>query len=133
MPTPRLLKKNTLLITRWDATTGGYDADGEYVEPDKDEALNPFPVQGSLQPYSAGKTKVELPEGVRANDARVFYTVARLLTSDDAVDQKADITFIDNAPYELFHVEDWYSPAFRTAHYKCVFIRQEKMNGYQPQ
>lgn len=121
--TPRLLKTHSLVVTR-KSPTGEYNDDGDWVD---GTTLDPFTVKGSLQPFRQGKSKVELPDGVRQQDVRLFYTKAILTTSDEILNQEADTTLIDGIPYECWYVEPWVGNSLMTDHHKVFWVREDRL------
>lgn len=120
---PRLLQKNTLTFTR-KTTNGTYDDSGNWVEGVDEPSFN---VKGSLQPFERGNSREDLPEGVSANDIRVFYTATELKTIEEYNNQESDSTTINGIEYICYFAEDWFTPAYRLSHYKVFLIKKDKI------
>jgi hypothetical protein len=88
---------------------------------------DPVVATGNLQPYRQGKERVDLPEGIKARHAKVFYTTTLLLGYDDISNQEADKTTIDGVTFVVYDAEDWDTPAYRSKHYKVYLVREDKM------
>lgn len=124
MLTPRLLKKNALTFTRITENTGSWNDDGEWVEGTTTTTIE---TTGSLQPFNQGKERVDLPEGLRPTHIKVYYTQTKLFTIDDRTIQEPDKTTIDGIPFVVYDVEDWFTPAYRSANYKVFLVREDKL------
>jgi len=120
----KLLRTSDLVLTRYGASEGYYNAQNIWVDGTTTEAI---PIQGSLQPFSKGNNSVELPEGVRGDASVFLYTKTRLKSQDDVKGTTADTILIDDDVYECFYVEDWTRYNLKAIHYKAVFIRKDKL------
>jgi hypothetical protein len=141
---PRLLRKNSLIFKRkakegdglwddngiwvdaefWQDGQPGYWTDtGDWVN--GDDVL--IPTKGNLQPFKQGKERIDLPEGIRSSEVKIYYTTTKLETADDHENGLPDETIIDNVVYEVYDVEDWDTPAYRSKNYKVFLVRGDKM------
>ena len=124
--TLRLLKTHTLSISRKDPDTG-------YIDPTTrrwvEGTATAIDVQGSLQPFRSGESLIDLPEGIRTQDTRVFYSVDEIKTELEEINQEADETVIDNIAYKCFFVEPWKGLGLSIEHYRSIFIRKDKLSG----
>lgn len=118
-----LIKQIPLTFTRCSETTIN---DWGQIEEVANEVVE---ARGSLQPMSLGeKTKV-MPESLRTNDAKIFYTKTELLpsrTDSNNVQLFADYVFINNHKYIVYDAGDWTTNTSNLAHYKVVLVRTEK-------
>lgn len=121
---PRLLQTHTLTFERT-GTDGYYNDYGEWVE---GTPSAPFPVKGSLQPFKMGRSQQDLPSGITAKDARLFYTVEDLQVGDEYTNSEPDTTEIDGIPFEAYHSAPWVGYGMQTEHYQVVLVRRDKMN-----
>ena len=122
----RLLKTQTITVYR-KGTEGYINADGDWV-PGTD--ADPFDIEGNLQPYKRGKTRIEPPEGVRTQDMRVLYTSRNygLYTSDEDSNQEPDEIELDGVRYMCFHVEDWGTYGIIPDNWQHFFVRTDKVS-----
>ena len=120
MPVIKLLRTSTLTITR-------FDAQPELLESGKYSGVttSTFDIQCSLQPFKGIAQKV-LPDGYKADDARLVYTQTKLNTTSQFTKVQADETQIDGLTYECFLVEDWNQFNLSTDHYRCIFVRKDQ-------
>lgn len=122
----RLFRTHTLPITRANPNSGYKDPTTKRWVRGTDTVTN---VQGNLQPYRAGITRMELPEGVMASDARLFITKTLIQTATEQTNTEADSTTIDGLVYECFNVEPWQGYNLKAEHYYCIFIRRDKLRS----
>lgn len=122
-----LIGKTALTIYRKLPSSGYLDDDGNWIDNTADEVV---PIVCSLQPFRNGDQQLDLPDGIRSEDAYFIYTKTEILSADDRQPtQKADETEIKGVRYECFRVEDWTHYGLSTDHYKCVFIKKDKLGG----
>lgn len=88
-------------------------------------------VRGSLQPFRLGDVTTVLPEGKRAEDARMFYTKTRLRASNSVTQTPADTVVINGEVFEVFNNGDWATTTILTglSHYKVILLRQGQNGG----
>lgn len=122
----RLLKTSTLIITRYETSSGYYDSNNMWVE---GTTAKPITIEGSIQPFNKGNNQIDLPDGVRGDAAVFIYTKTKVRSQDDVNSYTADTTLIDGNLYECFYVEDWSRYNLKAVHYKAVFIRKDKLGG----
>lgn len=124
--TSKLLKTHTLTITRKTPDTG-------YIDPSTKRWVAgssvPIEVVGGLQPIKAGEKLIDLPDGIRTIDTKVFYSKDEIKTELEQINQEADETVIDGIDYKCFFVEAWTGTGLRSDHYKSIFIRKDKLGG----
>lgn len=98
-----------------DFPTGDGDGDGAYTVTRRasstlvmgrtvDGATSTFPITASVQPVSGRELRL-VPEGMRADDARVIYTATRLDPTPGGPDQVAIV--VDGVPlqYVVYKVQ----------------------------
>lgn len=119
----RLLNRHKVLILR-NALKGHYDLNGDWV--DNSEPIE-MHVIGNVQPYLKSNTQVKLPDGIREDDVRIFYTRAVLQTANKKNGTMADKMVYKGTHYEAFTVFDWGGQG-RLEHHAVVFIKEDKMN-----
>lgn len=121
----RLMKMTELQVTRTTAGSG-------YIDPNtrawtNGSSTTTFAAKGSLQPFASGKKQYVLPQGIKTSEAYNFFTSDKLYTTDDALDQVADTVVIDGVIFEVFDQEDWSHFNLKTAHYRAILIRKDKL------
>ena len=119
-----LLQTSSLNFER-DGGSGYYNTAGDWVE----GSTTTVETKGSLQPFKQGDNQTILPEGITANDTRIYYTVTQLKTGSQYIKQDADYTVIDGLEYEVFAVEDWSRYGLSVDHYKCILVRRDLNTG----
>ena len=126
MARSRLINRTTLEVLRKSPNTGYIDPNTRlWVEGAKDIDLT---IKCSLQPVR-GRSRLLLPDGVRAVDSKLVLTKTELLISDDLTEQEADTVIVKDLPYKVINVEDWTGFGLTTDHYRCIIIREDKLNG----
>lgn len=123
----RLLNTHTLTITRLVAGSGYQDPVTKKWVDGTQEA--PFDISCSIQPFRNGKEQIKLPEHINSKDVRIVYTKTELYETDEFAERKADTTVIGGLEFECFRVEPWTGFNLSTDHYKCLFIRKDKLKG----
>lgn len=98
-----------------DLSTGSYTVTRRAAAVDdghgrmKPGAQSSFPIQAAcVQPR--GRELLRLPEGRRADEARMVYTLTELLVGGQAASHEADLILIDGATYEVSSVDRWPDP-----------------------
>ena len=89
-----LIYRNPLTIYRVKKGTSYLDEDGNWIEGSGGD-VEEIPIKCSLQPYVNGNEQQELPDGIRATDARYVFTKTEILQADDREQIEADETEID--------------------------------------
>lgn len=115
----RLLRSKTLTFKSFEE--GYIDDDGLW----SDGVEKTFNVKGSLQPFS-GSTRNVLPEGVTSEDARVFYTKDKILTTNQLNNTQAYEATIDGFTFVVSGSGDWTGSGLSLDHYKVVLVRKDK-------
>ena len=121
-----LIYRNPLTIYRVKKGTSYLDEDGNWIEGSGGD-VEEIPIKCSLQPYVNGNEQQELPDGIRATDARYVFTKTEILQADDREQIEADETEIDGVRYECSRVKPFVGYGLRSDHYECVFIRKDKL------
>ena len=119
-----LINRTSLNIYRKTASGGYLDDNGNWVDSATETVI---PIKCSLQPFRNGDQQIDLPEGISSKDSYFIFTKTEVLSADDRTDTKADETEIKGVRYECFWVEDWTHYGLSTDHYKCVFIKKDKL------
>ena len=117
-----LIRDNTLTFTRYSAQTE--DDFGDVIN----GTASTIETSGSLQPFRRGDVTSVLPEGKKAEDARVYYTSTALRAADPYEQTQPDETTISGRKFQVFDVGDWATTTiFRgLAHYKVVLLSVEE-------
>lgn len=123
----RIRRQTELTFLRDTGTGGGWGEDGNWQE----QRRSPIKVRGSLQPYTMSRgSTLTLPEGLKYNDAKVFYSGETIFTVDQFDMTKADVTFIDGLEYVAIATADWrYTVSRRVRHCETLLIRRDKLPG----
>ncbi len=119
-----LIGKTSLNIYRKAPSSGYLDDNGNWINSVSETTV---PIRCSLQPFRNGDQQLDLPDGIRSEDAYFVYTKTEILSGDDRTKQQADETEIKGVRYECFRVEDWTHYGLSTDHYKGVFIKKDKL------
>lgn len=121
------IRRQTELVFLRDTGKGGYNEAGEWEESSRVR----IPMRGSLQPFTMNKSStLVLPEGIKYNDAKVFYSTETIQTVDQFDMTKADVTFIEGLEYVAMGVADWrYAVSQRMRHCETLLVRRDKLPG----
>tara|TARA_R110002126_G_scaffold34517_6_gene106819 strand:+ start:681 stop:1043 length:363 start_codon:yes stop_codon:yes gene_type:complete len=118
------LFRSTLSILRDISSSGYYDDNENWVD---GVPSTPIPIKCSIQPFNKGKHRIEIPTGVRTNDALLIYTKTPLFTQDNSDNQTADEFSYKDRLYECIYVEDWTEHGLISDHIKAVFVRKDSL------
>lgn len=84
---------------------------------------------GSLQAFSRGKETLVLPEGLRSQDARVYYSKDTIPLLDEYTESKASSVTIDGKKFYAFDVEHNVGFGLVADHYKYYLLRKPLNTG----
>ena len=96
---------------------GSWGEDGKYSGGD----IMEFTEKASVQPLS-GKQAQLLPEGRRAEDSIIIFTVPELFTAKTSENKKADIVIYNSRRYEVWNVKIWMLPGF--SHHEVIALEE---------
>lgn len=122
--------RTNLTVYRIKKGTSYLSEDGDWIEGTGSD-VEEIPIKCSLQPYVNGNEQRDLPDGIRATDARYIFTKTEILQADDRTQIAADEVEIDGVRYECDRVKPFVGFGLITDHYECVFIRKDKLSGIQ--
>lgn len=119
----KLRRFDTFEIDRPSPTGGYFDDYGKWI-PAADEKVT---VSGNLQPYPNSPTEQDvLPDGLKASDAKLFYTQDTIKTVNQYSKEEADKLIIDNEVYIAMEVLNHSSHKQLTLwHYRIMFVRRD--------
>lgn len=121
------IRRQTPLTFLRDTGNGYWDEAGKWRE----GVREPIVFRGSLQPFSMGRSKtLILPEGLKSQDAKVFYSTETIYTVDQFSMTKADVVFIDCLEYVALSTDDWrHTVSSRLRHCETLLVRRDKLPG----
>lgn len=103
---------------------GGYlNNNHEWVEASWQD---PVDLECNIQPYKEGKSKVILPDGVRAKDLIVLRSFTPIQIADHIdTEEGSEIEYKGNR-YEVFAEEDFSSYGLLSDHFKYILKRKDE-------
>lgn len=117
----RLMSTSSITFKR-NSGVGYYNTSGEWVE----GATTDVPTVGNIQPYRAGTSQMTLPEGLKAEDALIYYTETPINTVSQFTKTLADQVDIDSRTYIAHNSENWARYGLRCDHYKVLLVREDQ-------
>jgi hypothetical protein len=122
-----LLNRHTVTLKRSNGVPE-YNVDGDLIPAKREE----FPIKGCMQPFrkrnSRSEEQLVLPENVRLEDVKIFYTRFEVRPASNFTNTAADVIEYRGDVYEVFSVWDFSDFPLQTAHYAAVLIRRDKIN-----
>ena len=121
------IRRQTELTFLRDVGEGSWGEDGAWHESPR----KLIKIRGSLQPFTMNKSStLILPEGLKYNDAKVFYSAEQIQTVDQFEMSKADVTYIEGLEYVALGVADWrHAVSSRMRHCETLLVRRDKLPG----
>ncbi len=113
----RLMNTHSVVFTRTGTPTEKprFNSTGRAVHPDETSEIT---ATGSLQPYSTMNNRLPLPEGVREEDCRIFYSKDDLRTVEQFNNNLADKAEIEGKWYKVMRKGPWQGFKTRVDHYE---------------
>jgi hypothetical protein len=122
-----LLNRHTVTLLRSNGVPE-YNEDGDLIPAERE----PFTIKGCMQPFrkrnSRSEEQLVLPENVRLEDVKVFYTKFELRPASNFSNIAADVVQYRGDVYEVFSVWDFSDFPLAASHYAAVLIRRDKIN-----
>lgn len=101
---------------------GGLNENNEWVESSFSPAEDLY---CNIQPLQQGKSKVILPDGVRADSVIVLRSFTSINVTDHLTGEEGDEVEYKGDRYEVFKEEDYSAYGLPTDHYKYLLKRKD--------
>lgn len=119
-----LMRTQTVLHYKRSEEGGYLSHNHEWVQASFQE---PVELQCNVQPLRVGKSKVILPDGVRADSVQVLRSFTPLKVADHITEEEGDEVEYKGFRYEVFKEEDFSDYGLMTDHYKYLIKRKDQV------
>lgn len=119
-----LLRTHKVPLYKRSKEEGYLNDNHEWVQSFFEEAIE---YDCNIQPLSAGKKEIILPDGVRTDDVIIVRSNTPLVMSDQYGTEEGDEIEYKGIRYEIFKEEDWNGYGLHSDHYKYLMKRKDQL------